>query len=156
MERRGFLKRLFGLGIGAAAMTVPGLAKAASKETFTLDEAFIHHDGNENLYYIKKNSVLNQELMKALGDHYLPKDKFGCYYGVHNQYIPVKDEYTIEDFRQLIMFFEDKRERFDYFCDGQLRDVEPGLIRLIKDRSGKFYHIDLFQAFKHGMYGPKD
>lgn len=156
MERRGFLKRLLGLGVGAAAMTVPALAKAAKDDTFTIEDAFVQLPGNKNMYYIKKDSMLNQELMKALGDHYLPKDKFGCYYGVYNQYIPVKDEYTIEDFRQLIMFFEDKRERFDYFCDGQLRDVEPGLVRLIKDRSGKFYHIDTFQAFKHGMYGPKD
>ena len=156
MERRGFLKRLFGLGVGAAAMAVPVLAKTASKETFTLDEAFIKHDGNKDLYYIRKDSVLNQELMKALGDHYLPKDKFGCYYPVYRQYVPIKDEYTIEDFRQLIMLLEDARDHFDYFCDGQLREGEAGLVRLIKDRSGKFYKIDLFQAFKHGQYGPKD
>ena len=156
MERRGFLKRLFGLGVGAAAMTVPALAKAAKGDTFTIEDAFIRLDGNKDMYYLKKDSLLNKELMKAIGDHYLPKDKFGCYYPVYKQYVPIKDEYTIEDFRQLIMLLEDARDHFDYFCDGQLREGEAGLVRLIKDRSGKYYKMDLFQAFKHGQYGPKD
>lgn len=155
MERRGFLKRLFGISVSAAALSVPAIAKAVEKDTFTFDEAFINHDGNKDLYYIRKDSRLNRELMKAIGDHYLPIDKFGCYYPVYGQYVQIKDEYTIEDFRQLIMLLEDKKEHFDYFCDGQMKNQEVGLIRLIKDRSGKFYKIDLFQAFRNGMYGPK-
>lgn len=157
MKRREFLRKLFGISVATAAMTVPGVSKTKEKDTFTLDEAFINLGGNKDLYYIKKDSALNQELMKAIGDHYLPKDKFGCYYPVYRQYVPIKDEYTIEDFRQLIMLLEDSRDHFDYFCDGQLREEEgnPGLIRLIKDCSGKFYKIDLFQAFRNGMYGPK-
>ena len=114
MERRNFLKKLFNIGIGAAAMTVPVIAKPESKETFSLKEAFLTHDGNKNLFYIKKDSQLNQELMKAIGDHYLPKDNCGCYYPLFKHYIPIKDEYTIEDFRQVIMFLEDSREHFDY------------------------------------------
>lgn len=155
MERRGFLKRLFGIGVGAAALSVPVIAKAAKKDTFTLDEVFMRHDGNKNLFYIRKDSVLNRELMKAIGDHYLPKEKFGCYYPVYNQFIPVKDEYTIEDFRQLIMLLEDRKAHFDYFCDGNTREGNAGLIRLIKDMKGNFYKIDLFQAFRNGQYGPK-
>ena len=54
------------------------------------------------------------------------------------------------------MLLEDARDHFDYFCDGQIRQGEAGLVRLIRDKSGKYYKIDLFQAFKHGMYGPKD
>lgn len=163
MKRREFLKRLFGIGVGAAAMTVPGLAKAASKETFTLDEAFIPHDGNELLYYIKKDSILNKELMKVLGDRYLPKDKFGCYRIVRNQYLPIKDEYTIDDFKQLIMFLEDKMNHFEYFCDGIYRDLDVGLLRLYKvdgpstlGKNNGYYELVLFQAFKNGQYGPKD
>ena len=39
MERRGFLKRLFGAGVGIAAMaTVPGIAKTREKETFKLED----------------------------------------------------------------------------------------------------------------------
>ena len=156
MERRGFLKRLFGLGVGAAAMTVPALAKAAKGDTFTIEDAFTRFDGNKDMYYLKKDSLLNKELMKAIGDHYLPKEKFGNYLPVWKQYVPVKDEYTIEDFRQLIMYMEDARNHFDYFCDGQTRDGNAGLVRIIKDRQYDYYHIDLFQAYKNGQYGPKD
>ena len=156
MERRGFLKRLFGLGVGAAAMTVPGLAKAASKDTFTIEDNFIQCDGNSNIYVIKKDSLLNKELMKAIGDHYLPKDKFGCYYPMHNHYIPIKDSYTVEDFNQLIMFLKDMRGHFRYFTDGQYRDNEVGLLELFKNEKGGYYQPEFFEAFKHGQYGPKD
>lgn len=166
MRRRNFLKKLFGATAGAVAVTtVPSLAKPKEKETFTLDEAFIRHDGNPDLYYIKKDSPLNQELMKAIGDHYLPREKFGNYLPVFNQYVPVKDEYTIEDFRQLIMYLEDKRRNFDFFCDGEVRDEEVGLIRLIRQwrhhlktderEDLGYYKIDLFQAYRHGQYGPR-
>lgn len=150
MKRRSFLK-LF--GIGAASITIPSLSNTDKKQTFTIDEAFLNCSGNDNLLYIKKDSLLNRELMKAIGNHYLPRDKFGCYYPAFNQYIPIKDEYSVDDFSQLIMLLKDKREKFDYFCDGQIMDGNVGLIRLIKDRSGKFYKIDLFQAFKNGQYG---
>lgn len=153
MERRWFLKLL---GLGAVSTISPGVANSKDKDTFTLDDAFICQSGNKDLYYIKKDSLLNQELMKAIGNHYLPTDKFGCYYPVFNQYVPIKDKYSIEDFRQLIMLLEDKREKFDYFCDGKTRGNDAGLIRLIKYRNSKFYRIDLFQAFKNGQYGPRD
>ena len=150
MKRRNFLK-LF--GIGTASMAVPAFSKPEKNNEFTFEDTFLRHDGNGNLYYIKKDSLLNQELMKAIGENYLPTDKFGCYYPVSNQYVPIKEKYTIDDFRQLIMLLEDKRGKFDYFCDGKYKDYETGLIRLIKYRNSKFYRIDLFQAFKNGQYG---
>ena len=154
MKRRNFLTNLFNIGVGAAAMTIPVIAKSGNKETFTLDDEFIRHDGNKNLFYIKKDGVLNRELMKAIGGSYLPIDKFGCYFTIHGQYVPIKDKYTIEDFRQLIMFFEDKSRHY-CFCDGQTKSGGVGLIRLLKDRSEKFYKIDAFQAFRNGQYGPE-
>ena len=173
MKRRNFIGKLFriGTGVAATAVAAPVIAKAKGKEktqeTFTIEDAFIQpYDGNKDLYYIKKNSLLNQELMKAIGDHYLPREKFGNYLPVFNQYVPVKDEYTIEDFRQLIMYLEDKRRNFDFFCDGEVMGEEVGLIRLIRQyryhlKTGEkenlgYYKIDLFEAYKHGQYGPKD
>lgn len=160
MQRRNFLGKLLkiGAGITAAAVVTPVMGKtlAEKNETFTLEDAFIPCDGNSDMYYLKKDSLLNRELMKALGERYLPKDKFGNYSPIWEQYVPIKDEYTIEDFRQLIMLIEDAGNRFRYYCDGQLRDAEVGLMRMIKDRKGKFYKMDLFEAYKHGQYGPKD
>lgn len=163
MKRRNFLGKLFriGTGVAATAVAVPVMGKIKGKqtpqETFTIEDAFIQpYDGNKDLYYIKKDSLLNQELMKALGDHYLPRDKFGCYHPVFNQYIPFKDRYTVEDFRQLIMLLEDKRKHFEYFCDGEHQSLDIGLIRLIRYKKNDYYKIDLFEAFKHGQYGPKD
>lgn len=155
MKRREFLRKLFGIGLATAAMTVPGVSKTKEEDTFTLDEAFIQCDGNKNLYYVKKDSKLNQELMKAIGDHYLPTDKFGCYYPVNNQFLSIKDNYSIDDFAQLILLLNDKREKFQYFCDGRMKDEKIGLLCLIKDNKGKFYKLELFEAFRNGMYGPK-
>ena len=156
MKRREFLRKLFGISVATAAMTVPGVSKTKEKDTFTLDEAFVQCDGNKDLYYIKKESKLNQELMKAIGDHYLPRNKFGCYYPLFNVYLPIKDEYCIEDFVQVSLFLNDSREHFNYFTSGVMKGGEEGgLLRLIKDRNGKFFKIDLFQAFRNGMYGPK-
>ena len=165
MKRRNFLKKLFGATAGAVAVTaVPGLAKTKDKETFTIEDAFIQLPGNKNLYYIKKDSVLNQELMKALGDRYLPKEKFGCYLPIFNQYVPIKDTYTVDDFNQLIMMLEHRK--FDYFCDGRYQDYNVGLMRLLKvtrhhlntgdEEDLGYYKIDMFQAFKNGMYAPDD
>lgn len=162
MKRRNFIEKLFriGTGVAATAVAVPVIAKAKGKEktqeTFTIEDAFIQPYPNKDLYYIKKDSLLNQELMKAIGDHYLPKDKFGCYHPVYDQFVPFKDHYTVEDFRQLIMLLEDKQKHFEYFCDGEHQSLDIGLIRLIRYEKNGYYKIDLFEAFKHGQYGPKD
>ena len=162
MKRRDFLGKLLkiGTGVAATAVAVPVMAKMKGREkpeqTFTIENDFVQPTGNKSLYYIKKDSPLNQELMKALGDHYLPVEKFGCYYGVFNQFLPFKDKYTIDDFRQLIMFLDDRRKHFDYFCDATYRGLDLGLLQLFKDEKNGYYKLQLFQAFKHGQYGPKD
>ena len=159
MKRRDFLGKLLkiGTGVAATAVAIPVMGKnhAEKQETFTIDDAFIQLHGNSNLYYIKQDSLLNRELMKAIGDHYLPREKFGCYLPVSHQYVPFKDTYTIEDFRQLIMLLEDCRQGFRYFCDGQYREENVGLMRLFKDEKHGYYKIDLFEAYKNGMYGSK-
>ena len=65
MDRRNFLKKL-GIGLGAAAAaTVPSIAKER-KEEYTIEDMFIQHDGNGDLFYLKEGCWLDDEIKKML------------------------------------------------------------------------------------------
>ena len=144
MERRNFLKKLFGIGVGAALSTVPGIAK--EEETFALEDMFERSEGNSSLYLLKPDSWLNRELKKALEGHVVSRKNFACYYPAFNIYIPVKDRYTKKDFEPLILFAKSKKN--DYFCNDFCRK-DYGLCRLIKSLREDWYTVDFFQAVKN-------
>lgn len=159
MDRRKFLK-IFGIGVGtAAAASVPLIAKAkeARKETWTVGEMFNTCDGNKDLLYLKKDSWLNYELAKILGDKYVDEKYFGCYMPYRDVLIPVKDEYDRRDFEPVILLMKERgRNSFDYYCGKSYKGVEQGLFRLLKDRDGEYYHIDFYAARnpkRNSIYG---
>ena len=93
MERRNFLKRLFNVGVGAAALaTVPAIAKTDKKETFKIEDLFDKCSGNGQLYYLKPDTWLEQEIRDILGNRFVDKQYFSCYYPLHNCYLPIKEE----------------------------------------------------------------
>ena len=79
MERRNFLKRLFGIGVGAALASVPAIAKMKEEETFTIDDMFEPCDGNKNLFYLKTDSWLESEIRNELGDRFVNERYFAYY-----------------------------------------------------------------------------
>lgn len=145
MERRNFLKRLFNVGVGAAALvTVPAIAKPKDEESFKIDDIFEPCDGNRQLFYLKGDSWLEQEIRDILGDRFVDKQYFSCYYPLYNCYLPIKEEYTKEDFENFLITVKSKK--YDYFCDqvGN-RGTQYGAMRLFKDKDG-YYRTELYQA----------
>ncbi len=142
MERRGFLKRLFGASVGIAAMaTVPAIAK--QKESFKIDDMFEPCGGNRQLFYLKTDSWLESEIRDILGDRFVDEKYFSYYLPILNCYLPIKEEYAKEDFDNLLLVVKSKK--FDFFCDhvGN-HGKQYGAMRLFKDDG--YYRIDMYAA----------
>jgi len=145
MERRNFLKRLLGLGAATVAASVPIIAKE-SEETFTIKDIAEPCSGNKNLWYLKKDCWLDKELKQILGKRVVDRKYFSYYDTKRDMLIPVKDEYTREDFQALLLWAESEYD-FNYYCDGTANGgVETGLCRFIINRTGNAYTIDFFRA----------
>ena len=142
MERRNFLKRLFGLGVGAALASVPAIGKT-EEETFKIDDIFEPCDGNGQLYYLKISSWLENKIRDILDDRFVDEKYFKYYYPLYNCCLPIKDEYTKKDFENLLMVVKSKK--FDFFCDhvGN-HGKQYGAMRIFKDDG--YYRIDMYAA----------
>ena len=147
MKRRDFLRKLFGIGAAVAVSKVPVLAKD-KPETFKIEDMFEQHEGNNQLYYLKKDSWLNKELANVLGDRYVDRKWFRCYSPQYSLSIPIKDEYTKADFQQIIMFPKIDYHKRDYFCGENIRGTEYGLVKLFRDDKNGYYVVEFFDARK--------
>lgn len=148
MERRNFLKRLFKVGVGAAALAtvpVPAIAKPKDEKRFKIDDIFEPCDGNRQLFFLKGDSWLEKEIRNILGEHFVDEKYFRCYDPIYNCYIPVKDTYNKDDFKPFLLFVKSKK--FDYFCDhvGNY-GKQFGAMRLFKEEKDGYYRIDMYQA----------
>lgn len=146
MERRNFLKRLFGTAVAVTAVAaVPSLAKKSSG-TFKIEDIAEQCTGNKDLWYLKKGCWLDNELKKILGNRVVDRKYFSYYNPKRDMLIPVKDEYTKEDFQALLLFAEDEYD-FNYYCAGTANGgIETGLCRFIINRTGNAYIVDFFSA----------
>ena len=144
MERRNFLKRLLGIGAAAAVSTIPALAK--EKETFTWEDLAMTCTGNKDLFYIKQNSWLNQELMKIMGDRVVDRKYFSYYDPRRDILIPVKDRYTKEDFTSVLLWAKSLYP-FNYYCNGTGNGgIETGLCRFVLSNRHGMYEVEFFSA----------
>lgn len=144
MERRNFLKKLFG-GVAAvtAASVVPSVAKD-KEETWTIDELFERCDGNDNLYYLREDSWLNKELIDIMGEQYVDQRYFSYYLPLHNVYLPVKEKYEKRDFdmiKDCLRYHE-----YEHFCSRECKGIDIGVMRIFKERNGKYFTINLYGA----------
>ena len=142
MERRNFIKRLFGIGAAAAASSVPALANV--EERFTIDDMFDQVDTNKNLYYLKKKCWLNDELNAIIGDRVVERKYYQFYEPLFNIYLPIKDFYTKKDFESVLNWAKYESD-FNYFCNGYMQE-EKGLCRIIKEDRKGFYRYTFFSA----------
>ena len=145
MERRNFIKRLFGAGVGIAAMaTVPAIAK--TEETFAFDDIAFRCSGNDSLWYLKKGCWLDKELNEILGKRVVDRKYFSYYDPKRDIRLPVKEKYTREDFMGVILWAKAQYE-FNYYCNGTADGgVETGLCRFIFDKREKCYQTEVFSA----------
>ena len=144
MERRGFLKRLFGTGVGIAAMaTVPAIAK--TEETFTFEDIAFRCSGNDAMWYLKNGCWLDKELNDILGKRVVDRKYFNYYDPKRDIRLPVKEKYTREDFMGIILWAKAQYD-FNYYCNGATNDGEAGLCRFIFDKREKCYQTEVFSA----------
>ena len=134
-----------GLSAAAAAATIPALGKK-NEDTFTIEDIAEQCNGNKNLWYLKKGCWLDNELKKILGNKVVDRKYFSYYDPKREMLIPVKDEYTKNDFQALLLWAE-SGNAFNYYCAGVADGgVEAGLCRFIVNRNGNAYHVDFFAA----------
>lgn len=147
MKRRNFIKKLFGIGVGAAAMaTIPAIAN--NDEEFTIEELFDRCSGNGQLFFLKTDSWIEDEIRNILGDRFVDVKYFNYYEPLFNCYLPIKEKYTKKDFENFFLVVKSKK--FDYFCDhvGNVGNggKKIGAMRLFKDTKNGYYKIDLYHA----------
>ena len=146
MERRNFLKRLFGIGVGAAIASVPVIAKTKEEETFTLEDIAFRCSGNSNLWYLKKGCWLDNELNEILGKRVVDRKYFSYYDPRRDIRLPVKEKYTREDFMGVILWAKAQYD-FNYYCNGTANGgVETGLCRFIFDERENCYQTEVYSA----------
>lgn len=144
MQRRNFLKSLFGFSALAAATMVG--AKPLKDDTFAWDDVTFLCTGNKDLFYIRKDSWLNQELEKIMGDRVVDRKYFSYYEPKRDILIPVKDRYTKEDFNGILLWAKSLYP-FNYYCNGTGNGgIETGLCRFIRDNRHGMYEVEFFSA----------
>lgn len=148
MERRNFLRKLFGIGVVAAASKVPALAKE-EPEVFKIEDMFEQpFEGNKNLYYLKEDSWLAKEFSKVAGDRIVSHKYFQYYEPATELAVPIKEEYTKADFQQILLYPQIHYHKYDYFCRGCVGGKDRGLFRLTKNEKEGFYFVQFFNARK--------
>lgn len=145
MQRRNFLKSLFGFSALAAA-TMVGAKPLKEDDTFTIDDIAIQCTGNKGLFYIKQDCWLNKELNEIMGERVVDRKYFSYYDPRRDILIPVKDKYTKEDFTGVLLWAKSLYP-FNYYCNGTGNGgIETGLCRFIRDNRHGMYEVEFFSA----------
>lgn len=145
MERRNFLKRLFGAIAATAATSVPTFAKK-DDSTFTFEDIAFRCSGNNELFYLKKDCWLDKELNEILGKRVVDRRYFNYYDPKRDIRIPVKEKYTREDFMGIILWAKAQYD-FNYYCNGTANGgVETGLCRFLFDKRENCYKTEVYSA----------
>lgn len=147
MDRRNFLKKL-GIGLGAAAAaTVPSIAKER-KEEYTIEDMFVQHDGNSNLFYLKEGCWLDDEIKKMLGKRYVDKKYFSHYLPMYGLPLPMKEKYTKDDFEPFVLLLKEEK-KYAYFCDDAFKHkggFGESVLRLFRENKKGYYKFEMFEA----------
>ena len=144
MQRRNFLKGLFGAVAATAAASVPMLAKK-NDNTFTLEDIAFRCSGNSDLWYLKKGSWLDTELNEILGKRVVDRKYFSYYDPRRDIRFPAKEKYTREDFMGIILWAK-AQYVFNYYCNGVANGGEAGLCRFIFNKRENCYQTEVYSA----------
>ena len=112
MNRRNFLAKL-GFGIGALSFPNNVKSKEHSKLTYSFNDIFYRpYEGNQNLIYVKDNSILADKIYATdkVDKNFKSEYSVGIYYPVHDIFIELKDEYTEQDFNSIIFYLKNKNK----------------------------------------------
>lgn len=112
MNRRNFLAKL-GFGIGALSFPNNVKSKEHSKLTYNFNDIFYRpYEGNQNLIYVKDNSILADKIYATdkVDKNFKSEYSVGIYFPVRDIFIELKDEYTEQDFNSIIFYLKNKNK----------------------------------------------
>lgn len=140
MNRLSFIRKFFaGATFVSAGLPLSAReSKADQEEKFGFDDLFVlPYGGNKNLIYPKKDSIFYQRVEETF------KDRIDLKYGavglpVHYLSIPVKEQYTWDDFLPVQFYFSCVYAKRAYYT--HQRDV---CFRFIKDAPDRM-HLEVF------------
>lgn len=148
MKRIEFLKRLVAgaFALSSAPALIASEPNKDEPSTFTFDELFRVHPGNDILVYPKASSPFYKQFEEQFAER-IDKTKSHVYYPVHSVILPVKEFYTIEDFKPVMFYFDCvyfKKQKFTTEYSGKTSDCV--CFRFVKDAPDRM-HLDIFAHY---------
>lgn len=144
MKRSHFLKRL--VQIGAGIFIATPLLSSESKESnmsqikkYKFDDLFYRSDGNSRLIYPKTESEFYKEVYSKVSDR--TSDSAETYLPVHRLMIPIKDEYSEDELKPIIYYFENVYSKCDNFSNRV-----GSIFRMIQDKPDRMY-LEVFLGY---------
>lgn len=149
MKRLDFFKGLFG---AVAISSIPAVSVAVNKiEHFSFDEFFEQPYNNEILFYPKKDCKLYHLIKEIVGSERILDSKHqGPYLGYHYNLLPIKESYTIEDFKPFALALNSYYSKHNFYSE-----MDRGVFfRMIKENNNTM-HFDTFLGYPNGksQYG---
>ena len=138
MNRRNFLAKL-GFGIGALSFPNNVKSKENNKLTYSFNDIFYRpYEGNQNLIYVKDNSILADKIYATgkVDKNFKPEYSAGIYFPVYDIFIELKDEYTEQDFNSIIFYLNNKNKYLWKFIPFTGRKTGRSPMRFILNKEG--------------------
>lgn len=134
------------MGTGVITL-VPSVTVASNKiEQFSFDEIFEQPYNNEILYYPKKDCKLYEMIKEIVGTERILDSKHeGPYLGYHYNLLPIKESYSIEDFKPFALALNSHYSKRNFYSEKD-RGV---FFRMIKQSDGTMY-FDTFLGYPDG------
>ena len=145
MKRIEFLRSIFS---SIAITAIPKNIHPVENQQYYFNEIFEIHKGNDRLVYPKKDCDIYKKIKELIGGNRILEERyFTAYLGYHYNLIPVKEKYTIDDFKPFVLSMQSyhhKRESFSEYDKGVF-------FRLFKETPNTMY-FDVFLGDIKGQY----
>ena len=138
MNRRKFLRNL-GIGLGSLTLPKETNSQETKKLTYSFDEIFYRpYEGNQNLIYVKDNSILADKIYATgkVDKNFKSKYDTGIYFPVRDVYIELKDEYYEQDFAGIIFYLKNKDKNIYKFIPFRSQKAGQSPMRFFLNKDG--------------------
>ena len=138
MNRRDFIKNI-GIWLGVLAFPNNTKLQESKKLTYKFDEIFYRpYEGNQNLIYVKDNSILANKIYATskVDKNFKSKYSTGIYFPVRDILIELKDEYYEQDFNSIIFYLSNKNKDIWKFIPFINDKIGKSPMRFILNKEG--------------------
>lgn len=145
MKRLQFLKNL--AKISSVTIVAPSLLasetilESKNDNKYKFDEVFYRIDTNKRIIYPKVDSIFYSKIYNLVKDRV--SDSIPTYLPVYELSIPIKEEYTEDELKPILFYFENTYYRYDKFS--MSRDV---IFRMIENTPGRM-RLEVFLNYRY-------